>query len=422
MSEWRKYLSFHSITLKRPPSAASLTLVAFSILIISVLLLTVFGNSPETGNASFQEEVPKLIKSADTIPGFPEEKIKIITQKIDSLLERANKRYDFHGSLLVAKNGRKLYSKIIGLADFSERTRINDHSAFQLASVSKQFTATAVMMLYEKGLIHLDDTIIKYFPALPYDRITIRQLLNHTSGLPKYFWIVEHKWDKEIPPTNMEVIDLMVREKISPFFRPGAIFDYSNTNYMLLAAIVEKVSGMRFGEFVEQNIFQVLDMDDSFVYSFDHDSIHPNQLAGYRLYRRRYHVEIPGTVNDAVVGDKNIYSTAEDLLKWINGLNSYKLVRKETLNKMYTKGETRYRRKISYGFGFRINDRKSELEIYHDGKWNGFRNSIRQYPDNKLLIIFLEHTSYSSPTSLINEIRRILEENSNVPFNKRKMP
>ncbi len=413
---------FNKITLRRPPSAVSLILVAFSILIISILLLSVFGNSPKNKSKQFPEEVPELIKPVDTIPGFPEKKIKIVTQKIDSLLERANKRYDFHGSVLVAKNGKKLYSKLMGIADFSERTRINDHSAFQLASVSKQFTATAIMMLYEKGLIHLDDTIIKYFPELPYDRITIRQLLNHTSGLPKYFWIVEHKWDKEIPPTNMQVIDLMIKEKISPFFRPGAIFDYSNTNYMLLAAIVEKVSGQKFGEFIRKNIFQVLDMEDSFVYSFAHDSIHPNQLSGYRLYRRRYHVEIPGTVNDAVVGDKNVYSTAGDLLKWINGLNSYRLIKKETLEKMYTKGETRYGRKISYGFGFRINDRKSELEIYHDGKWNGFRNSIRQYPDNELLIIFLEHTSYSSPTSLINKIRGILEENSNVPFKKRELP
>lgn len=422
MSEWRKYLFFHNITLKRPPSAASVILVAFGILIVSILLISVFSNTSTKENVQFLEEVPKLIKPVDTIPGFPEEKIKIITHKIDSLLERANKRYDFHGSVLIAKNGKKLYSKIIGLADFSERTRINDHSAFQLASMSKQFTATAIMMLYEKGLIHLDDTIIKYFPALPYDKITIRQLLNHTSGLPKYFWIVEHKWDKEIPPTNMEVIDLMAREKISPFFRPGAIFDYSNTNYMLLAAVVEKVSGQRFEDFVESNIFKPLKMKDSFVYSFAYDSIRPNQLAGYRLYRRRYHIEIPGTVNDAVVGDKNVYSTSEDLLKWMNGLNSYKLIQKETLEKMYTKGETRYGRKISYGFGFRINDRKSELEIYHDGKWNGFRNSIRQYPDNKLLIIFLEHTSYSSPGSIIKKIRSILEENSNVPFKKREMP
>ena len=421
MRKWEKNIFRQSIIPKRLPSAFNLVIIFIILFIVSAQLYLIL-RKPKNKNTQIQVAVPELIQEEEIIPGFPDETIKLISYKIDSLMERANKRYDFHGSILVAKNGKELYSKIIGYADFSDKSLIYKHSAFQLASVSKQFTAAAILMLCERGAIQLEDTITKYFPSLPYDQITIRQLLNHTSGLAKYFWLAEHKWDKEIPPTNIEVIDLMAKENLSVFFRSGAIFDYSNTGYLILASIVEEVSGMKFGDFVEKNIFAPLDMKDSFVYSFAHDSIHKNQLAGYRLYRRRYHIEIPGTVNDAVVGDKNVYSTADDLLKWINGLNNYKLIKKKALEKMYTKGETRYGRKISYGFGFRINDRKSELEIYHDGKWNGFRNSIKQYPDNELVIVFLEHTSYSSPNSIINKIRSIVEDNSTIPFIKRNLP
>ncbi len=421
MRNWGKSIFRQSIIPKRRPSFFEIIVIFIILFIVSAQLYLIF-RKPENKNTHIPETIPELIQVEEIIPGFPDETIKIISYKIDSLMERANKRYDFHGSLLVAKNGKILYSRIIGYADFSEKSLLNEHSAFQLASVSKQFTATAILMLCERGALQLEDTITKYFPSLPYDRITIRQLLNHSSGLAKYFWLAEHKWDNDIPPTNMDMIDLMAKENLSLFFRPGAIFDYSNTGYLILAAIVEEVSGMKFGNFVEKYIFAPLDMKDSFVYSFAHDSIHKNQLAGYRLYRRRYHIEIPGTVNDAVVGDKNVYSTTDDLLKWINGLNTYKLIKKKALDKMYTKGETRYGRKISYGFGFRINDRKSELEIYHDGKWNGFRNSIKQYPDNDLVIIFLEHTSYSSPNSIINKVRSIVEKNSTLPFKKRNLP
>ncbi|MDX2442464.1 MAG: serine hydrolase domain-containing protein [Bacteroidales bacterium] len=399
------------MSLRNHTSIIRIILFAIGILVVSTLIFSISSKVNSSQNITETILLDTLIVKKKEIPGYPDSVIQKIGVKIDSLFIAANKRYDFHGSILVSKNGRKIFSNEYGYADFAKKTLIDRHSAFQLASVSKQFTAVAVLMLYEENLINLDDTITKYFPELPYPRITIRQLLNHTSGLPIYFWLAEHKWKEEMPPTNENMIALMAEQDLSLFFRPGAMFDYSNTGYLILAALVERVSGESFASFVKRYIFKPLEMDDSFIYSFEYDTIRSHQLAGYRIYRRRYHIEIPGTVNDAVVGDKNVYSTADDLLKWINGLNSYKLIQKQTLDMMYTKGETRYSRKVPYGFGFRIDDRKEELLIYHDGKWNGFRTSIRQYPENDVVIFFLEHSSYSSPTGIIRQVYSIVDNN-----------
>ncbi len=345
------------------------------------------------------------------IPSYPDSLTFEVTEKIDSTFNRANKNYDFHGSILVAKNGKLIYTNEYGYGDFKNKIKLNSNSAFQLASISKQFTAAAVLLLYEKNRISLDDSITKYFPELPYNRVTIRQLLNHTSGLPMYFWLAEHKWDKEIAPTNSEMIEMMSKYELPLYFRPGRKFDYSNTGYFILAALVEKVSGMSFGMFLETNIFKPLHMSNSFVHRFGHDCVKDNQLWGYRLNKRRRHTKISGTVNDGIVGDKNIYSTAEDMFRWINALNNGWIISKNTLDQMYTKGETRSGIKVPYGFGFRIKNKESEKVIYHDGKWNGFRTSIKQYPEQGLVIILLEHSSYRFPSKLINKVQTIVEKN-----------
>ena len=226
--------------------------------------------------------------------------------------------------------------------------------------------------------------------------------------MPKYFWLAEHKWKKESPPSNMEMMQLIEKENLPPFFKPGVMFDYSNSGYMVLASIVEKVSGISYNQFIKDNIFSPAGMNHSFVYRFQEDSIHKNQLWGYRKRGRR-HIKIPGTINDKITGDKNIYSTAGDLLKWITCLNEDKIISKESLAKMYSKGKTKYNQDVPYGYGFRIKETDSKV-IYHDGKWNGFITSIKQYPEDELIIIMLEHSSYRTPTSLIKRIRSTVND------------
>lgn len=384
------------------------------VLLISFLLVNKLeitnnfeGNHTEEINFPTKES-PKFL-----VERYTEIETKNVSHKLDSLLQRINKRHDFHGSLLVAKNGKILYKNQIGYADFRKKEPLNETSLFQLASVSKQFTAAAIMLLYERNQLQLTDTVNKYFPDFPYENVTIKNLLNHTAGLPKYFWVAEHKWQQEKAPTNSEMMTLLASSNVQRFFKPGRNFDYSNTGYFVLASIVEKVSGTSFSSFVKKNIFDPLEMNNSFVYSFENDSIKTNQLDGYRLYRGWRHLKINSTVNDAIVGDKNVYATSEDLFKWTVGLNSGKLLSKESLALMYSKGETIYGRKIPYGFGFRIKS-KGQNTIYHHGKWNGFSTGLTQYPEDDLVVIVLEHTSYNAITTLNKKIKKIVVENFKV--------
>lgn len=383
--------------------------IAFLIVLSTVLLRSLTSNNEKVETATedlIEEETPFLIEH------YSESETQRVSQKLDSLLTRINKRNDFHGSLLVAKNGKVLYSNQIGYTDFSKKELIDETSVFQLASVSKQFTAVAIMMLYERNLLQLTDNVKDYFPDFPYENVTIKNLLNHTAGLPKYFWIAEHKWKQKKAPTNSEMMSLLESSNVQGYFKPGCNFDYSNTNYFVLASIVEKISGSNFSNFLKKNIFDPLEMKNSFVYSFENDSIKANQLDGYRVYRGWKHLKINATVNDAVVGDKNVYATSEDLFKWTLGLNNGKLLSKKSLDLMYAKGETIYGKEIPYGFGFRI-DAEDENTIYHYGKWNGFSTGLTQYSEDDLVVIILEHTSYSGMTALNKAVKKIVTENFN---------
>ena len=382
------------------------------LLVLVFFVLHSFSVATSVPEKDFLEKTTELRKNVNIPLAYhPAALTREVNQKLDSTFQRFNKRHDFHGSVLVAQGGKVIFKQHYGYSNFKEKTKIDDNSVFQLASVSKQFTAAAVLILKDRGQLDLDDKVTAFYPEFPYTEVTVRHLLNHTSGLPKYFWLAEHKWDKEHAPSNAEMMDLLSKEKLNPFFRPGANFDYSNTGYFVLSAIVEKVSGQSFADFVDHEIFKPLNMRQSFVYSFGQDSIRDGQLSGYRLYRRRWHAAIPGTVNDAVVGDKNIYSTTEDMLKWVEGLNSGRLISEESLEEMYTKGMTKYNRKVPYGFGFRIKEDADQKVIYHNGRWNGFSTSLMQYPDEDLVVITLEHSSYNSMKYLNNKVKGVVEDN-----------
>jgi CubicO group peptidase (beta-lactamase class C family) len=387
---------------------------------ISVVLLVVWSVFLISANSSVSKNVVDVRTTSITtssseespilIERYPEKETKDVRHKLDSLLKRINKRHDFHGAILVAKNGKIVYNNQVGFADFKRKIPLNKASVFQLASVSKQFTAAAIMLLIERNQIKLTDTVNTFFPDFPYEDVTIKNLLNHTAGLPNYFWVAEHKWQQKKAPTNSEMMELLESSKVLRYFKPGRNFDYSNTGYFVLASIVEKVSGTRFSSFLKSNIFEPLEMKHSYVYSFENDTIKENQLDGFRLYRGWRHLKINNTVNDAIVGDKNVYTTIEDLFKWTLGLNNGKLLSKESLDLMYSKGETVYGRKVPYGFGFRI-DTKGQKIIYHHGKWNGFSTGLTKYLEDDLVVIVLEHTSYNAMSTLNKKIKKIVTDN-----------
>lgn len=382
------------------------------LLVLSCLMLNSF--SVATSERAEDEIIAKdavLSKNAYVpLEFYPAALTSEVSKKLDETFTRFNKRHDFHGSVLVAHKGKVIFKEHYGMANFKAKKKIDDDSRFQLASVSKQFTAAAILILNERGVLNLDDEVSKFFPNFPYEEVKVRNLLNHTAGLPKYFWLAEHKWQEEHVPSNAEMMDLMENEQVGRYFRPGRNFDYSNTGYFVLSAIVEKVSGESFGDFLQKEIFEPLNMKDSYVFSYGHQEETEDQLMGYRLYRRRWHAPIEGTVNDGVVGDKNVYSTTEDLLKWVNGLNTYKILSKSSVEQMYTKGKTVYNREVPYGFGFRLKEIAGEPIVFHNGRWNGFSTSLMQYPERELTVITLEHSSYNSMKYLNKKVRDIVAQ------------
>ncbi|WP_155810491.1 serine hydrolase [Polaribacter sp. Hel_I_88] len=387
-----------------------LTLVVFSTLFFAFISFNAeIEEQPQPEKPIAEEESILPI----SLEYFPETVVKKVNSKLDSLLKRINKRHDFHGAVLVAKKGKIVYSNQVGFADFRKKIPLKNESIFQLASVSKQFTAAAIMQLKEQHKIKLADTINVYLPDFPYKNITIANLLNHTSGLPKYFWVAEHEWKEKNAPSNADLMKILPFSKAQRFFKPGRNFDYSNTGYFVLASIVEKVSGVSFGEYLHKNIFEPLDMQNSFVYSYQNDTVRRNQLIGYRLYRGWKHIKIGNTVNDAIVGDKNVYSNAEDLYKWTVALNSGEFLNKESIALMYTPGKTIYGRKVPYGFGFRM-DKLKEDYVYHYGKWNGFSTALTNYINDDVIVIILEHTSYNSLRYLNRKVKEIVNNNLDV--------
>lgn len=340
----------------------------------------------------------------------------IKNHKIDSLVAHAHKRWGFQGSVLVSRNHKLVYKGAVGTADFTTGEAIKTSSVFQLASVSKQFTAMAIMILRQKGELNYDDKVTQYIENFPYETITVRQLLNHTSGLPNYMWLVEHKWKGDHDPYNDDVLDLMAKEKLPLYFTPGRRFDYSNTGYMVLASIVERVSGQRFGSFLKDQVFDPLGMNNTIVYctGLQHESlpVPENSVKGYEKKWRKYR-EFGEDPNNGTVGDKNVYSTVEDMFLWDRALDSELLVCSETLNEAFKPGKVR-RREVPYGFGFRLKNNKKENLVYHNGLWNGFRTAFIRDLGNGATLILFNNTNSKSKTTVVKKIMDIMQEEENL--------
>ncbi len=334
-----------------------------------------------------------------------------IERSLDSLLRRRG----FNGSLLLAHQGEAVYNKSRGHARFNDRTEFaTENNIFQLASAGKQFTAFSILILHERGLVDLDDTVAAFISEFPYPDITVRHLLNHTSGLQNYFYIIDNYWKKGHLPVHQDMLDMINAHSLPLNFTPGRRFSYSNTGYAFLAMMVEKISGGSFADFVQNNIFTPLRMENSFVFhpGLDLDEIGAvSSLArGYERAGRRLR-EIPVDFNDGITGDKGIFSTTEDLLKWDNALEKNLLISQETKESAFENGRLRSGYRINYGFGFRIRNNREQDIIYHNGWWKGFRTAYVRLPENTLVVILNNTTA--SISGLENQISRIV---NNSPY------
>lgn len=337
-------------------------------------------------------------------------------KRIDSLLTSLQGKGRLNGSVLVAEKGRIVYLKSFGIANEATKAKINKNTVFELASCSKQFTAMAILILQKQGKLNLDDPMAIYLPDLAfYDKITIRNLLNHTGGLPDYLSILDSLFDKHKIAVNSDVISTFAKVKPPLEFIPGTRFKYSNTGYVLLASIIEKASGKSFASFLKQKIFDPLHMDRTLVYN---RRLHPRKVDNYAFgyiyskYLGKY--LLPDSIEkakvvywlDGVVGDGTVNSTVIDLLKWDRALYTQKLISKTLAQEMFSPAKLKDGTYTTYGFGWKIEQHADYGNIVrHSGGWPGYKSDIERHTSNdKTIIVLQNHYDSAEPTKAIRGI------------------
>lgn len=324
----------------------------------------------------------------------------VIEQKraqVDKVFSNLKKKTTFNGTVLFAEKGRIILEKSYGVANLRTRKgEINVEDVFQLSSVSKMFTAEAIMILYNRGLLDYDTDIKEYIPEFPYDGITTRMLLTHRSGLSRYETLADNNWpDKRVPFTNNDMIEYYVKYKPDPYFRPDNGFHYCNVNYALLASIVERVSGKLFVDFMREDLFDVIGMNASYIYDMPTDTMVsmyiPNCVQGYYLGRRRPR-QAQNEYLNGVKGDKIMFSNVHDMYRFKLAID-YDLLVPDTIQaEAFKPGSPKYsKRKDNYGFGWRIS-RKYPDCYYHYGWWKGYRSFFMFDKVNDRTIIVLTNT------------------------------
>ena len=311
----------------------------------------------------------------------------------------------FNGVVLYAEQGRVVYEKAFGWRELRRPTdslRIDD--AFQLSSDSKMFTAEAIMLLRAQGKLDYDDDVRKYIPELPYGGITIRLLLNHRSGLPRYDSMADEFWpDRTKPFSNEAMISMLAEKQPALYAAPDITFFYNNINYALLASVVERVSGQHFEDFMHDNIFEPLGMDHSFIYSMRDDTLvslyMDCNVHGHYMYRTGAQKAQNEYLN-GVMGDKIMFSTVDDIFRFNDALDHCLLLPDSLQREAFVPGSVHWKHDENYGFGWRMNH-KHPGAVYHFGWWKGYRSAILRDVERHRLLVVLSNTTRNIPSEIL---------------------
>ncbi|MCL4637714.1 MAG: serine hydrolase [Olivibacter sp.] len=336
-------------------------------------------------------------------------------EKIDSLFTHLYRAKKFSGNVLIAEKDSIIYIKSFGYANESTKEDLNANTAFELASCTKPFTAMAIMILNDRGKLGLDDKISKYIPALyRYGSVTIRNLLNHTGGLPDYIPLMDTTWDKTKIATNKDVIAALERYHPKELFTPNTKEEYSNTGYVLLASIIEEVSGQSYAKFLNDAIFKPLHMSRTFVYHrrYSGETI-DNYALGYLFLKGDY--ILPDNYDrtnfvfwlDGVEGDGTVNSTTTDLYKWVKALNNRQLVSMERMALIDGNGVLNDSSLTKHSYGaWRILETEPFGKIArHSGGWPGYLAYIERDIDaDKTIIILQNHYNGVMPKQAVQNI------------------
>ncbi|MFC3879862.1 serine hydrolase domain-containing protein [Algoriphagus namhaensis] len=314
----------------------------------------------------------------------------------------------FSGVVLVAEDGKVLFERATGYRSFEDQIALQTSDIFELASVSKQFTAMLVMMAKEKGLLNFDDPVEK-FVKIPYPEITIRQLLTHTSGLPDYQAIMDAHWDKSKVAGNPDILDYLRKYAPPRLFPPGEKYQYSNTGYVLLGSIVERATGKDFVVLSREWIFKPLGMENTDIRSLEEKAAVPNFAAGHIQDENGKYVNANKfRSSDYTVwlgnrkGPGRVSSNASDLLKWDQALYTDKLVSQETLEEAFTPFRLNDGTRSYYGFGWDL-EPKSPFGrmVSHTGDNPGYRTIIVRYIEENKTIIILNNDAHKDMIKLV---------------------
>lgn len=289
-------------------------------------------------------------------------------------------------SVMVIRDGRKLFARGYGLADVEDRVPCTLNTNFRLASLTKQFTTMAVLVLAERDKLSLAENLSDFFPELPAwgRKITVRHLLTHTSGLVDYEEIIPRH--TTLPVLDQDVLRLLLSQEKS-YFRPGARYRYSNSGYALLALIVEARSGKPFGRFLKEHIFAPLGMTTTVAYAQGR-SVVPNRAFGYTRRGNRF-ARTDQNLTSSVLGDGGIYSSVADLYKWDQALYTSQLVSRKMLEQAFTPVVATEFPGSGYGFGWFIGQYQGLKETWHYGETVGFTARISRFPERKFTVILL---------------------------------
>ena len=321
------------------------------------------------------------------------------------------------GNILVYENGEIIFQSSNGLRSIDPIDSLTLNSQFRLASVSKQFTSVVIMKLKQEGKLDYDQRVSTILNDFPHDKITIKHLLQHTSGIADYIKIISQNYvpqnsTKRDILGNNEILDIFYNSNPKLKFQPGEKYEYSNTGYLVLASIVEEVSKQHFREFLKENIFDPLNMNNTLLYSYKegYDSDMPNRVFGYSLNEDKdgYELNDYHVVND-VRGDGGIYSTINDLFKWNMALLDYKVVPKKLLDEAWRVGTLNNGEDSGYGYGWFIGDSSKPKSVFHSGGWVGFVTYLYNEIDTKSGYVILTNDSSRVLVDIINSLNSIRE-------------
>lgn len=310
-----------------------------------------------------------------------------VFQQLDSFFLSRHRFGGFNGTVLVSKGQQVIYKGEFGYENYQSRDTLSTTSSFQIASISKTFTATAILYLVEKGWLNLEDTLGTFYPDFPYRNIKIKDLLSHRSGLPNYLHFCEGLWrNKSVYITNDDLVKLLYKyPRIEGTTKPGTHFQYCNTNYAILASIVERVSVKRFPDFMRETFFLPLGMNNTWIYDVTNPANKKNAALSY-MANWQVRGDDP---YDGVYGDKGVYSSSLDMYKWNMAFYENKLISQQMQQEAYTPRSFEKGGDRNYGYGWRLmRQPNNEYLVYHNGWWHG-NNTVfyRSVSDTFALII-----------------------------------